>query len=89
MKTTIDIPEPLYRQIKIRAVEQGLTLRELVVHALEDLVQEPTMTQTTLPYFARRKLSPGFKALLDSGTLRPKPIDRDITALISEERDDR
>ena len=35
MKTTIDIPEPLYRKIKIRAAEQGVSLRELVVKAVE------------------------------------------------------
>lgn len=35
MKTTIDIPEPLYRKIKIRAAEQGISLRELVVKAVE------------------------------------------------------
>jgi hypothetical protein len=28
MKTTIDIPEPLYRKAKIRAVETGSTLRK-------------------------------------------------------------
>jgi prevent-host-death family protein len=40
-----------------------------------------------VPYFARRKLLPGFKKLMESGKLRPRPGERDITDLISEDRD--
>ncbi len=29
MKTTIDIPEPLYKRVKIRAVEHGQTTKEI------------------------------------------------------------
>ncbi|MCP5526905.1 MAG: hypothetical protein H7A47_08880 [Verrucomicrobiales bacterium] len=36
MKTTIDIPEPLYKQAKIRAVERGQTLRVLMLSALSE-----------------------------------------------------
>jgi hypothetical protein len=35
MKTTIDIPEPLYRKAKVKAAVQGVTLREIVLAALE------------------------------------------------------
>ena len=35
MKTTIDIPEPLYRRVKMQAVQRGVSLRELVLGALE------------------------------------------------------
>jgi antitoxin (DNA-binding transcriptional repressor) of toxin-antitoxin stability system len=40
-----------------------------------------------IPYFARRKLTPAFKKLMES--TRPRPGDRDITDLISEDRDAR
>ena len=36
MKTTIDIPEPLYRKVKMRAVQRGVTLRDLVLGAVQD-----------------------------------------------------
>jgi prevent-host-death family protein len=39
------------------------------------------------PYLARRKLRPEFKKLRDAGVFRPRPGDRDITDLISEDRD--
>ena len=35
MKTTIDIPDPLFRKAKSRAAERGQTLREFVSEALE------------------------------------------------------
>ncbi len=36
MKTTIDIPEPLYRRVKMQAVHRGISLRKLVLGALEN-----------------------------------------------------
>ena len=40
-----------------------------------------------VPYFARRKLRSGFQEMMESGAFRPRPGDRDITDLISEDRD--
>lgn len=87
MKTTIDIPEPLYRKAKIRAVEQGTSLKALVLKALEHELSPPQPAPAEVPYFARRKLNPEFKKLMESGALRPRPEDRDVTDLISEDRD--
>ena len=36
MKTTVDIPDALYRQAKIRAAEEGTTLRALLLHSLAE-----------------------------------------------------
>jgi len=36
MKTTIDIPDPLFRKAKSKAAESGQTLRELVTQALAE-----------------------------------------------------
>ena len=35
MKTTIDVPDTLYRRLKIRAAESGVTIRQLVVQGIE------------------------------------------------------
>ena len=35
MKTTIDLPDTLYRRLKIRAAESGVTIRHLVVRGIE------------------------------------------------------
>jgi prevent-host-death family protein len=39
------------------------------------------------PFFSRRVLSPAYKKMLEQGKLPPRSCDRDITALISEDRD--
>jgi hypothetical protein len=36
MKTTIEIPDPLFRRAKSRAAERGQTLKQLVAEALEE-----------------------------------------------------
>lgn len=36
MKTTIEIPDPLFRKAKSKAAERGQTLKELVTEALEE-----------------------------------------------------
>jgi hypothetical protein len=36
MKTTLEIPDPVFRQAKARAAEQGIPLRKFVTDAVED-----------------------------------------------------
>ena len=39
MKTTIEIPDPLFRQAKSRAAERGQTLKAFVTEALQERLQ--------------------------------------------------
>lgn len=50
MKTTIDLPDSLYRRARVRAAEQGTTLRALVVQALERNLNEPAPPVPHLPH---------------------------------------
>jgi hypothetical protein len=87
MKTTIDIPEPLYKKAKIRAVEQGQTLKQIVLIALERELEAPKAAQEpTASYWAHRKLLPEYEAALQSGALSGGT---DSTVIISEDRDSR
>jgi hypothetical protein len=36
VKTTLEIPDPLFRRAKLRAAERGQTLKDLVTEALQD-----------------------------------------------------
>ena len=50
MKTTIDIPEALHRQAKIRAAEEGTTLRGLLLRSLaESLGNSGASREEALP----------------------------------------
>lgn len=90
MKTTIDIPEFLYKKAKILAIERGQTLKQIVLTCLEKEL-EPATEQAAKPAspWANRKLLPEFARLQAAGAFRPRPGDRDITELISEDREDR
>lgn len=53
-------------------------------------IEPPTTNETGehIPYFARRKLLPGFRKLMESGALRPKPGDRSIDEILDEVKAD-
>ena len=56
MKTTIDLPDALYRRAKIRAAEQGTTLRSLLMESLEAYLLEPAEPGPELPQRDRIRL---------------------------------
>jgi hypothetical protein len=89
MKTTIDIPEPMYKAAKIRAVEQGQTLRQLVLAALERDLRAGLPGESAAPYFARRTLRAGYQKLMGSGVLAPGPGLKSVDAILDEVRQDR
>lgn len=90
MKTTIDIPEPLYKQAKIRAVERGETLRQFVVESISRAMEAaPQGAEVKSSLWERRRLLPAFERASKTGAFRPGPGDRDVTVLISEDRDAR
>ncbi len=34
MRTSIELPDPIYREMKIRAANEGITIRELILEAV-------------------------------------------------------
>lgn len=49
MKTTVDIPDALYRRAKIRAAEEGTTLRALLLTSLVVALGRPASSAGALP----------------------------------------
>ena len=45
MKTTLEIPEPLFRKVKATAARQGRTLKQLVQEALSEKIARVHATQ--------------------------------------------
>ena len=89
MKTTMDIPDALFRRAKIAAVERGTSLKSLVMAALEEHLARPVsvpLPPGRPPRWAERRLLPGYRSLLESGSLRGGT---DSTRAISEEREGR
>lgn len=54
MKTTIEIPDLLFRKAKSKAVESGQTLKELVTQALQEkLAHNTSKAQSSEPEWMR------------------------------------
>lgn len=74
MKTTIDIPERLYKRAKIRAIERGQTLKQIVLTSLEkELATPATVEEPRSSYWGNRQLLPEFARLQAEGAFKPKP----------------
>ena len=41
MRTTVDIPDPLYRELKTKAAREGTTVKELILRSVEAKLVEP------------------------------------------------
>ena len=81
MKTTIEMPDDLYKKVKILAIERGETLKDFVVL---------TLTQATTPqrngqpsYWKKRKLRTGYRAACKQGAFKRGT---DSTTIVSEDR---
>lgn len=42
MKTTLEIPDPIFRRAKSKAAERGISLRQFVTEAVEDKLKTST-----------------------------------------------
>ncbi len=85
VKTTIDIPEALYKKVKIRAIERGQTLKQIVLSSLERELEAPhTVPQPPTSYWANRKLRPEFARLQAEGAFKPNQGSRSIEKIIDE-----
>jgi hypothetical protein len=41
MRTTVDIPDPIYRELKGKAAKEGRSVKELVLRAVRSELKEP------------------------------------------------
>jgi len=61
MKTTIELPDELFKQAKLTAIQNGTSLKEFFIKALEnELASKETIKSNELPW----------KSLLNSGTVQ-------------------
>lgn len=87
-KTTIELPEPLFRRAKVFAAREGTTFRSLIIEALEsELARAETDTGTTdRKYWVNRTFLPEYDRFRREGAYSGGT---DSTVSLSEDRDDR
>lgn len=75
MKTTVEIPDDLFRQAKARAALEGLSLRDLVSYGIRLALQSPRLTakphRSTFP-------------LIRAGSDTPPVTDADVSAALTD-----
>lgn len=81
MRTTLELPDPLFTEIKTRAVQKGVKLKDLLAHYIqagmsvtEGATAVATKTRVPLPYFR----SP-------AGSTRPARSNAELFAILEEE----
>lgn len=85
MKTTIELPDALFRRAKARAAERGLSLKELFTEALqaELLTDAPAASATAPPWMS------GFgklRALAEETARIQRTIDAEFESIDAEDR---
>lgn len=83
MKTTIDIPDPLYKKAKFRAIEQGVTLKQIMLSSLEHTLGQPANSAVAQSFAQRRRLRAKFQQLRETGELAGGV---DSTTSVSDDR---
>jgi len=83
MRTTIELPDDLFRQIKARAALQGRPLKDLVAEGLTLLLQVAKSTPTPLP--PRRTQFPIIKSKNPTRKLTPGMVAAAEEELLAEE----
>ena len=86
MRTTIDLPDPIFRLVKARAALEGRTLKQL----LAEYVEQGLARQAPLPCRSRRRGDPPvFERAAGSGVPTPALTNAEIAAILDEEDADR
>jgi hypothetical protein len=52
MRTTVDIPDAMYRRLKSRAAREGTSVRKLIVRSIEVIVEPKPQGRVMLPLVA-------------------------------------
>lgn len=81
MRTTLDLPDPLFREVKTRAVQQGVTLKDLLAQYIQAGMNAPTSAvppvsrdHVPLPYFRKT-----------DGPVIPARSNAELFAILEEE----
>ena len=74
MRTTIDLPDPLFKEAKASAVRRGVTFRDVVEEALRRQLQPPSSRKTPVAG-GRLRAKNGFLVLKCKGNhvINPTP----------------
>jgi hypothetical protein len=65
MRTTINIPDHLFKKAKIKAIEEGISLKELFTRSLENELSETNPSSQSAPWKALKGMGSAKKLTPD------------------------
>jgi hypothetical protein len=77
MRTTIDIPDPIYRKLKIHAATEGTTIREIILDGVQERLRNrksKTKPEGRTRFPVIRSKNPGSLALGEEGVYEYIPF---------------
>lgn len=82
MRTTLELPDPLFREVKSRAAQQGMKLKDLLAQYIEAGLRAPPTT----PAPAKRRGPLPIPIARDAdGTMTPALTNAQLNAILEEE----
>jgi hypothetical protein len=88
MRTTIDLPDALFREVKSTAAARGIKLKDLVISALQSAIHQPA-TDALDPRERHRRLMRDHFQRMDEGRAAHEPLGRfqrdSLQSLFSED----
>jgi plasmid stability protein len=85
MRTTLDLPDPLFKHLKTRAAQEGRTLRDLVVELVEKGLSARDLVDAQQRFQARPLIAGTAPMRLPPSQL----TSADLSDILSEEDDER
>jgi hypothetical protein len=83
MRTTLDLPDPLFKEVKTRAVQQGIKLKDLLATYIEAGLRNPEISRKDPA--PRKNSHPLPVAWEADGTVTPHRSNAEICAILEEE----
>jgi hypothetical protein len=85
MRTTLDLPDPLFKEVKTRAVQQGVTLKELLAIYIEAGLRNPSAAKTNAPADGKHHALPVGIPRVPDTPLHPAMTNAEIYAILDTE----
>jgi hypothetical protein len=82
MRTTIELPDELFREAKTRAVHEGMSLKQLIIQCVRSGLGKHSVVCTATP---RRPAPPVAIARIPGRPLSPVQTNEELTALLEDE----
>ena len=77
MRTTVDIPDPIYRELKVHAATEGVTIKEIILEGIQERLRSrktKTLPEGRTRFPVIRSKNPGSLALGEEGVYEYIPF---------------